>query len=136
MDDEEPFCVGSGRCFVLSEREEILKRAGAAWYITLIVSQQLHLLNIKATRISIFKHRFSNAVTYYAIALSLALAVLFVYVPGVNDIMGASPVGVEGWIPPLGVGLLIFLFSEWRQAFLRRSATAAHPSFGFRLLTW
>lgn len=79
----QPF-VANGRSYDFEKQRYILRRAASAWYITLIVTQLFHLLNIKAIHMSIFKHTWSNAVTYYALAVTLALVIIFVYVPGVQ----------------------------------------------------
>jgi sodium/potassium-transporting ATPase subunit alpha len=123
-DNEEVFCR-NGRCYSPDEQEKIAQQARAAWYLTLIVTQLFHLLNIKATHVSIFKHDWSNPVTYYALALSLSLAIIFVYIPGVNDIMGSQPVGVTGWIPPLAAGAVILITSELRAYYLKSYAKKA-----------
>lgn len=131
-EDDDVFCGGNGHCLDLDQQKATLNQAAAAWYITLIVSQVFHLLNIKATHISIFSHNWSNPVTYLGIGLALSLSIVFVYVPGVQDVMGAAAVGVEGWVPPLVVGLAIFVLSELRARYLHN-----HPATGLaRWLYW
>lgn len=82
--DDALFCGRSGVCYTLDEQQTILHKASAAWYITLIVSQLFHLLNIKAIHVTIVHHRWVNPVTYYALAVTLSLVIIFVYVPGVQ----------------------------------------------------
>lgn len=137
VDGEGLICPGDGTtCYTVEEQKDIKKEAAAAWYLTLIVTQLFHLVNIKATHVSIFHHQWTNPVTYYAIALSLALAIMFVYVPGLNDILGAAPVAEEGWVPPIVAGVILFAFSELRAKYLRKAAKDGRNTCCVRSLAW
>jgi sodium/potassium-transporting ATPase subunit alpha len=96
-DDNDPFITGDGQFISVAEEEQIANEARAAWYITLVVGQLLHLINLKSTRASIFTSptTWSNEVTYFALALSGALAVIFVYVPGKHSLAWVAPLCVR-----------------------------------------
>lgn len=106
--------IADGQILDIDTQERILQEARASWYITLVIGQLFHLLNLKATHVSIFKHKWDNPITYLAIALSASLAIIFVYVPGVNDFLGARPVGREGWVCAIGLGFVLLVFNEYR----------------------
>lgn len=119
----EPF-EANGRVYSFEEQTAILREARAAWYLTLVVGQLFHLINMKSTKSSIFSHSWHNTVTYFALALSLSLAIIFVYVPDLNTFLGAAPVGVEGWVPPVVLGMVLLVFNEYRAWLARNRPTA------------
>ncbi|EDQ86730.1 uncharacterized protein MONBRDRAFT_10758 [Monosiga brevicollis MX1] len=100
-------------------QDTILQRARAAWYLTLVIGQLFHLLNLRSIKTSIFKHSWDNSITYFALALTTSLAILFVYVPGLNDFLGAAPVGEQGWVPPIVVGVILTIYNETRAYMAR-----------------
>ncbi|VDK50044.1 unnamed protein product [Anisakis simplex] len=76
----------------------IRNQAAAAYYLTLVVSQ----------------------VTVYAVIIEILLVVIFIYTPGVNYIMGASPPPYKAWFFSLGAGVCLWVFNETRKYFIRR----------------
>ena len=117
--------------FTTGEKHHVLSQACSAFYISLVFGQMFHLFNIKATHVSILKHQWTNHVTYFGCALTLCLLIIFVYVPGVQKIMGSADVGAPGWVPPICVGLVIFGFSEWRTWYLNH-----HDDFLTSVMDW
>ena len=68
-------------------------------------------------------------VTYFGVALAAALAIIFTYVPEVNNFIGAEAVGREGWVTAVVLGAVLLVFNEGR-AFIARK----HPKS--RLTQW
>lgn len=51
----------------------------------------------------------------------LALQVVFVYVPAMNDWFGSAPVGWKGWLIPAGLGFVVFCVVEGIKKIMVRS---------------
>jgi sodium/potassium-transporting ATPase subunit alpha len=132
---DKPFCVDDGAtCFSLQEQKLILREAAACFYVTLIVSQLIHYLNVKATHVSVFHHNWRSPITFVALAVSLGLTAVFVYVPGLQEIMGTATVTLQAWTPPLAVGVIILVYSEWRKLYVKRHMDA--PTSCMRAVEW
>lgn len=75
------------------------------------------------------KHRFSypygrdmlqNKYTYIGMAVSISVAAIVIYVPGINDtILKGGPVPVAAYGPPFVAGVLLYAY-EFLRRFLRR----------------
>lgn len=62
-------------------------QATSVWYITLIMCQAWHIWVCKTRRVSMFKHPgvIENRTTYYGVFISLAIMVVCVYIPWLQD---------------------------------------------------
>ena len=58
------------------------------------------------------------------LAAILLLAPLFSYLPMLNTWFGSAPIGVLGWLVPLGFAVAIFLLMEGAKTMLRKRETA------------
>ena len=58
------------------------------------------------------------------VGVLIVLQVLFSYLPVLNTWFGSAPVGVLGWLVPLGFAVAIFLLMEGAKTMLRRRETA------------
>jgi hypothetical protein len=58
----------------------------------------------------------------------LALQVLFVYAPFMNVAFGSAPIGLDGWLLPLALAVVLFLLVEGGKAALRRYRPAPRPA--------
>lgn len=111
----------TGRTYTAAEQKEIFSEAVTAWYITLTVAQFFHVWMCKTRVSSLFTYGFSNKLTFYGVALGFALAMLFSYVPGVQDIVGAATVGYIPWIAAPAAGAVLWIYNEGAKWYFRRS---------------
>jgi Ca2+-transporting ATPase len=63
---------------------------------------------------------FSNRHSLGAVAISLTIALVFVYVPGINNLVGLAPLGLDILMPIMVVGLLPPVVEEITKLFLKR----------------
>jgi sodium/potassium-transporting ATPase subunit alpha len=119
--------------FTASEQRKIFSEAVTAWYITLTVAQFCHVWMCKTRVNSLFSHGFGNKLTFYGVAIGLALVVFFSYVPGVQDIVGAGTVGWIPWVCALVAGAAIWVYNEGSKAYFRR---APPSNIIVRLFQW
>lgn len=56
----------------------------------IVIGQAVHIWTCRTTKISLFQHGiFTNAKTNYAVLIALALGIIVVYTPGIQDIVMA-----------------------------------------------
>ena len=106
--------VAGGKTFSGSDQWAVYTESVAAYYGTIVANQVFHVFVCKTRFVSIWSHGLlSNPVTLGGVACALALAVFFIYVPGVqvyfftNALMGAI------WLCSLIYAVFIFAYSEW-----------------------
>lgn len=94
-------------------------QATSVWYITLIMSQAWHIWVCKTRRVSMFKHPgvISNRTTFYGVFISLAIMVVCVYIPYLQDnvFFTSNPPNVQAWIPHFGFLVFIVVYTEWEK---------------------
>jgi sodium/potassium-transporting ATPase subunit alpha len=131
---DEPVTVErTGRTYSADEQQTMFSEAATAWYITLTVSQFLHIWVCKTRTMSIFKHGFENKLTFYGVALGFALSVFFSYTPGVQGIVGSATVGWIPWVAVPITGAVLWIYNEGSKWYFRR----ASPNDIFvRYLAW
>ncbi|KAK0401820.1 hypothetical protein QR680_015990 [Steinernema hermaphroditum] len=111
----------NGEIFDEARQLDIRNQGAAAYYMTMVVSQAFHVWMCKTRRTSIFAHGFfSNAVTIYGVIIELCLVSIFVYVPGINFIMGGAPPPYPVWFFPVGVGVALWIYNETRKYIIRK----------------
>ncbi|GAB9476274.1 putative hydrolase [Globisporangium polare] len=141
QDDAPEFCFndganGASTCLDESEQKSLLAQACGSWYIALVMGQFFHVWMCKTRRISIFRHGiFNNIVMVYGTLLSVTLAVILVYVPSVNDVMGAEPATYAPWLFALGTGAITWLYREGTKYIARRDFDDK-PGFVSKYLLW
>ncbi|MGO1622028.1 cation-transporting P-type ATPase [Flaviflexus sp.] len=89
----------------------------------LVVAQICYLLASRFTRTSsVRKELFTtNPVSWVSIIAMLLLQVAFVYVPFMQAAFSSASVGWQGWLIPLGVGIVVFLVVEADKAIRART---------------
>lgn len=71
-------------------------------------------------RVSLFRHGINNMMAVVACVIETVLINIFVYVPGIQYIMGARPPPRHVWAFPAIVGGVLLVFNEWRKFMIRR----------------
>jgi len=107
----------------IDELNEYQYTAQTIYFITLIIVQFGNLHATRTRFASVFTHNpitnARNLYLYYAILGSLILALLVVYIPGLNTVLNIRPPPVEFWFMPLGFALLLILLDEGRKYIVR-----------------
>lgn len=135
--DAPVLCVGPPQkvvCLTAEQQVALITQARAAWYIALVMGQFFHLFMCKTRRASIWRHGLtSNTITIFGLCLEFCLVIIFVYVPGVQDIMGASAVSFEPWVIALAVGVALWVYGETNK---KKCRDNKHTKWQRRLLAW
>lgn len=112
----------------------------SAVFISIIIVQWAGLLVCKTRTLSLFQHGMRNKAINIALVLMTLIGVFLVYTPGVNTIVGKSPVFLSHnvgsihvvftgavpipfwmWLPSLPFALLVFVYDETRKLLIRRA---------------
>jgi sodium/potassium-transporting ATPase subunit alpha len=115
--------LGDGRG-ILSDEEQvaILGQAQAAWFVTLVMSQFWHIWMNKTARVSlVHSNLFSNRFMNMSVVLEVALLLIIVYVPFVQQVVGTRDAGWAAWLPHLISLVLLAAASELFKARARRA---------------
>ncbi|KAK4549384.1 hypothetical protein LTR36_006381 [Oleoguttula mirabilis] len=92
----------------------ILNTASSIYFVNLVVMQWFNLFAVRTRRLSVLNHRF-NWYLVPAIVFALSIAILFLYVPKLHDVLGTATVPVAYWFLPMGFGLGLLLLDEGRK---------------------
>jgi sodium/potassium-transporting ATPase subunit alpha len=123
----------NNRLYSVEEQKRIFSEGVTAWYIALTVAQFFHIWVCKTRINSLFTQGFGNRATFYGVAIGFALTILFTYVPGVQDIVGAATVGWIPWVCAPIAGVILWIYNEGSKWYFRR----AKPDDIFvRYLAW
>lgn len=68
----------------------------------------------------IFNRQTQNLKLFPAILFALGMAMLWLYIPALQPIIGSAPVPVEHWFFPFAFGLFLLLLDEARKFFVRK----------------
>jgi sodium/potassium-transporting ATPase subunit alpha len=132
----EPIEVArTGRIYSPEEQREIFSQGVTAWFIALTVAQFGHIWACKTRMSSLFVHGFSNKLTYYGVAIGLALVIFFCYVPGVQNFVGSAVVGWVPWVIGPITGLVLLAYNESAKLYIRSRAGKA-ANVLVRMLAW
>ena len=106
----------------LVEGDGPVDEARTVAFTTLVLAQLWNCFNTRSDRASFVNHLFSNRLLWGAIALSLALQVLVVHVPLLNDAFGTDPLSAGQWGVCVALSSLVLVVGEIWKAGLRRWA--------------
>jgi ATPase, P-type (transporting), HAD superfamily, subfamily IC len=91
---------------------------------TLVVAQAWYLFNsrfINASSLALSR-MFTNPGAIVSVGLLGVLQFGFVYLPFMNTWFGTTPLPASHWLPPMAIGVLVFLIIEGEKAVLRARA--------------
>jgi sodium/potassium-transporting ATPase subunit alpha len=113
-----------------------INEASSIYFVNLVVMQWFNLMTTRTRRLSIVQHpplfnkRTQNWYLFPAIIFALAMAILWLYIPDLQPVLGTTGVPVEHWFLPFAFGIFIILLDEarkycvrtWPQGIIARAA--------------
>ncbi|KAJ4247486.1 hypothetical protein NW762_013163 [Fusarium torreyae] len=103
-----------------------LNEASSIYFMNLVVMQWFNLMAVRTRHLSIFQHpplfnkRTQNPLLFVAIVSSLAIAVIWLYIPSLQRVLDTAGVPVAYYFYPMALGLGLFLLDEARKLCVRR----------------
>lgn len=105
---------------------EKLNEASSIYFVNLVVMQWFNLMTTRTRRLSIFQHppvfnkETQNWYLFPAILFALGMAILWLYIPQLQPVLGTTRVPVEHWFLPFAFGIFIILVDEARKFCVRK----------------
>lgn len=96
-------------------------KASSIYFVNLVVMQCFVLLALRTRRLSIFQHppafnkQTQNLYLFPAMVFALAMAIFWLYIPGLQNTLGTSNVPVEYFFLPAAFGVGLLLLDEGRK---------------------
>jgi len=102
------------------EMMECLYTGQTVFFVTLIITQFGYALSVRTRRVSALPwfHEF-NWMLVVAMACSLTVAILVIYVPPIQSVIKTRPIPIEFWFFPLIPASVLVLWDELRKLLVR-----------------
>ncbi|KAF4595445.1 ATPase, P-type, transmembrane domain protein [Ophiocordyceps camponoti-floridani] len=106
--------------------DQKLAEASSIYFVNLVVMQWFNLMATRTRRLSIFQHppmfnkETQNLYLFPSILFALGMALLWIYPPSIQSVLGTASIPVEYWFLPFSFGLFIILLDEARRYWVRR----------------
>ncbi|MGZ8606806.1 MAG: cation-translocating P-type ATPase [Actinomycetota bacterium] len=101
-----------------------LVEARTAGFTVLVLAQLFNCLNSRSERASAFRGLLANPLLWAAIGVSLALQVLVVHVPVLNDAFDTTPLSAGDWLLCTAMASSVLWLDELKKLIVRRVAPA------------
>ncbi|MGZ8628720.1 MAG: cation-translocating P-type ATPase, partial [Actinomycetota bacterium] len=101
-----------------------LVEARTAGFTVLVLAQLFNCLNSRSERASAFRSLLANPLLWTAIGVSLALQVLVVHVPVLNDAFDTTPLSAGDWLLCTAMASSVLWLDELKKLIVRRVAPA------------
>ncbi|CAM0143000.1 hypothetical protein VKS41_006245 [Umbelopsis sp. WA50703] len=103
---------------------EITNVGQSIYFINLVICQWFNALSVRTRTRSILQSNplwgpTRNLYLFAAFCGSLCIALIILYVPVFNSVLGTSPIPVQFWFIPFGFGFAILLVDETRKLIVR-----------------
>ncbi|KAF2091308.1 calcium ATPase [Saccharata proteae CBS 121410] len=109
-----------------TEYTQVLNRASSIYFLNLVIMQWFNLMAVRTRRLSLIQHpplfrkETRNLWLFPAMAFGLGIAVLFLYEPSLQKVLGSTSVPVAHWFLPMAFGVGILGLDEGRKWLARR----------------
>ncbi|MBZ0100912.1 MAG: cation-translocating P-type ATPase, partial [Thermoanaerobaculia bacterium] len=98
-------------------------------FTTLVLAQLFNVFNARSGEVSAFVHPFSNPWLQAAVAISLALQALALYLPPMQHAFGTVPLGAADWLACTAAASSVLVLRElWKLAARLRSQSKSPSS--------
>ncbi|MCC8147093.1 MAG: HAD-IC family P-type ATPase [Bacteroidales bacterium] len=88
---------------------------------TIVITQMFHLFNSRSiSKFAFNKDFFSNKAVFVVSALLIVLQLGITYLPFMNNLFGTTPLKMEDWIYPVGMGIAVFVIVEIEKAIMNK----------------
>lgn len=111
--------------YTAAQLQEHLRTAQSVYFVAVVVMQFGNMLATRTQYLSLLnstplRGRTQNVSLFIAMAVTIVLAVLIVYVPPFNSLFGTRPIPFQFWFLPVIFSVALMSFDEIRKVFVRR----------------
>ncbi|KAH8700901.1 putative H /K ATPase alpha subunit [Talaromyces proteolyticus] len=103
-----------------------LNEASSIYFMNLVVMQWFNLMSVRTRHLSIFQHppafnkETQNLLLFPAIVAALGIAVIWLYIPQLQVVLGTSGIPAQHYFLPATFGIGLLCLDEGRKACARR----------------
>jgi sodium/potassium-transporting ATPase subunit alpha len=115
-----PDFIVDGKVFDEAAQLLALHKAQTAFFCSIILTQLADAIVVKTRFLSFFQQNSRNFLQLLGMIIAVLVAVLFAYVPGVEDVLGTHPISGIDWLLMLPFSVFMFLQDELRKYLIRR----------------
>lgn len=105
------------------DRKSLEYSCQAGFFMSIVLVQWINLLVSRSRTASIFQRGLGNGILNFALIFETFLAILLIYVPGLNNGLQMEMLYPLSWLPPLPFVIFILAYDEIRKAIMRK-----HPN--------
>jgi sodium/potassium-transporting ATPase subunit alpha len=106
----------------ISYRKEALKAAQTSVFLSIVIVQWGGLLVCKTRKLSLFQQGMRNTAINISLVAETLIAIIIIYCPGVQDVLGAYPISGILWLPAMPFALIIIIYDEARKWLIRNKS--------------
>ena len=105
------------------DRKSLEYSCQAGFFVAIMMCQWITVLTSRSRSVSIIKRGFGNMMINYALIFETALAILLIYLPGLNSGLQFDMLHPLCWLPSAPFIIFMLLYDEIRKAIIRK-----HPN--------
>ena len=121
-----------GAEWTYEQRKKLEQACQTAFYVGVVLTQIANLIIAKTKTTSVFKHGFKSYHQFLAIAGTIGIGCLLLYVPGLNSGLGLYPLKVYWWLPAIPFAVYIIFYAELMKWLARKKPSGwLHNEFIF-----
>eukprot|EP00026_Physarum_polycephalum_P000379 Phypoly_transcript_00379.p1 GENE.Phypoly_transcript_00379~~Phypoly_transcript_00379.p1 ORF type:complete len:956 (-),score=147.84 Phypoly_transcript_00379:2153-4723(-) len=119
--DDSPDFVVNGVAYDAKAQTTALAEAQTSFFCSIILTQLADVLICKTRYLSFFQQRSRNFLQLLGMLIAILVAVLFAYVPGVENVLGTKSIGGIDWLFMLPFPVFMFAQDELRKYIIRNN---------------
>jgi sodium/potassium-transporting ATPase subunit alpha len=109
--------------WTFDDRKSLEYSCQAGFFMSIVVVQWVNLIVSRSRAESVFRRGMGNMVLNFALLFETMLAILLIYIPGLNNGLQMEMLYPLSWLPPVPFILFMLLYDEIRKAIIRK-----HPN--------
>ena len=110
----------AGNVYTAAEQTVILNTGSTAWFVTCVMGQFFNIWMCKTRQQSVVTHGWKNSMTNYGVLIEIAILLIIVYVPQMQEIFSTVDLPGKYCLPCIGSAITLVLFNESRKYWTRK----------------
>ena len=102
------------------DRKHLEYACHAGFFFSVVVVQWITVLVGRSKKMSVFQRGMKNGILNFALVFETLLALVLIYVPGLNAGLQMGMLSPISWFPPIPFIIFLFTYDEIRKAIMRK----------------